>query len=414
MFAKIVAAAFMIFGMGGICWANNVPDLTAEQWREDVDALVAGLENNHRDAWNFVSRGEVIRLADEAKRSAKAEKHVMLVSLQRIAATIGDGHTFVAVSGFYRRYPLEVRWIEDGFYIVRSMPERAGLLGARLVAIDGVPIEQAAEKLLTLVPRNENRWYELHVLADLMTQAEPLHALGLARRSGRAIFTIETPDERRHHIKFASRAPSDLRGLVTIGRDGRPTVAEDARGLRLSMFGDVAYLDFASYHALKEDSAAIWTAVDKAKARALVVDFRKNGGGSLPEGRQYLVYPAWERSQLNRQGCLFVLTGPTTFSAAMTNVTDMRRETEAIIVGQPTGASPNGYQENSWFSLPNSGVRVSAAQRRYRFGAPGETAVMPDLRVEQTIEAWRGGRDMVLDAALSKAQDCKRQNTLTN
>ncbi|QCB54958.1 hypothetical protein E5675_11260 [Sphingopyxis sp. PAMC25046] len=410
MFARLLMVASIMFGLGTPCWAKAIPELTAEQWREDVDALVAGLEKNHRDPWNFVSRAEVLRLADEAKRTAKAENQVMLIALHRIAAAIGDGHTFIAVSNIYARYPIEVRFIEGDFLVTRSTSANAARLGDRLVAIDGVAVDKAVEKLMALVPRNENRWHERHVVAGLLTQAEPLHAMGIVRRMAGATFTLEAPDDRRVHLRLEPYAPSAQPAFVTIGRDGQPTVDAGARGLKLSMLGDVAYLDFASYHALKEDSPGVWAAIDKAQARALVIDFRKNGGGSLPAGRQNIVYPAWKRSQLNRGGCLFVLTGPMTFSAAMTNVTDMRRETEATVVGLPAGAKPNGYQENGWFTLPNSGLRVSAAQRRYRFGAVGETAVMPDLQVEQTIEDWRNGRDTALNAALSKAQGCERLN----
>lgn len=410
MFTRLLMAASIMFGFGAPCWANTIPELSAEQWREDVDALVAGLEKNHRDAWNFVSRAEVLRLADEAKRMAKAENHVMLIALHRIAAAIGDGHTFIAVSNIYARYPIEVRLIEGDFLVTRSTLANVGRLGDRLIAIDGVPVEKAVEKLMALVPRNENRWHERHVVAGLLTQAEPLHALGIVRHMDGATFTLETPDNGRVHLRLVPYARSAQPPFMTIGRDGRPTVDAAARGLTLSMLGDVAYLDFASYHSLKEDGPGVWAAIDNARPRALVIDFRKNGGGSLPAGRQNIVYPAWERSQLNREGCLFVLTGPATFSAAMTNVTDMRRETEATVLGLPTGARPNGYQENGWFTLPNSGLRVSAAQRRYRFGAVGETAVMPDLQVEQTIADWRNGRDTALNAAFSKAQDCKRLN----
>jgi hypothetical protein len=409
MFSKLFTAALMMFGLGGSCWAQDIPDLTAEQWREDVDALVAGIERDHREAWNFVPRAEVMRLADEAaQRAGAATDAEMLVALQRIAAAVGDGHTFVDVSGLYSRYPFDVSWIEGDFYIVRSGASHGELLGGKLVAIDDTPVDQALEKLLSLVPRNENRFHEIDALSGLLTQAEPLFALGVARSPNGATFDVETADGRRERIHLAPREPSQPTEFVTIGPNGRPAAVEPPRGLRLSMLDDVAYLDFASYADLEKESAIVWSAIDRAGARALIIDFRKNRGGSLAAGREYISYAAWARSQLNRAGCLFVLTGPATFSAAMTNVTDLRRETEATIVGLPTGARPNGYQENKLFTLPNSRLRVSAAQRRYRFGSPGDTAVMPDLWIEQTIDDWRRGRDTTLEAALSSAQGCRR------
>lgn len=408
MLARLIAAALVLVGTAGPARAQHIPDLTPAQWREEVAALVAGLEGNHRDTWNYTPRAEVARLADRAiAQAARADDHEMIVALQRIAAGIGDGHTFVAVSDLYSRYPFEVRWIEDGFHVVRAVQGRSDLLGTKLIAIDGMETGEAAGRAIELVPRNENRWYERHAVAQLLTQAEPLAALGIARRSRGAVFTFENREGRLVRVRLAPSASSTRPELLAIGRSGRPVPAPSRGGLRASMLEDVAYLDFGSYDRLAQDGPLVWAAVDRARARALIIDFRENGGGSLPAGRNHVVYPAWERSQLNREGCLFVLTGPATFSAAMTNVTDLRRETEAILIGQPTGARPNGYQENQWFTLPHSGLRVSAAQRRYRFGAPGERAVMPDIQVEQTVGDLRAGKDTVLAAALSQAQRCE-------
>ena len=73
----------------------------------------------------------------------------------------------------------------------------------------------------------------------------------------------------------------------------------------------------------------------------------------------------------------------------MTNVTDFRRETEAILVGEPTGARPNGYQENYWFTLPLSHLRVSRALLKYRFQPHQETdAVFPDERIDPDWEPF--------------------------
>lgn len=404
---RMFIAALLIVTASERAAANRIPDLTGEQWRDDVAALVAGIERNHRDAWNFASRREVMRLADQAAEQAdEVDDYEMLVALQRIAAAIGDGHTFIAVSDRYSRYPFEVRSIDGEFYVARATQPHSEILGRRLAAIDGVPIDRAAEDLLGLVPRNENQWFEMDAVAHLLTQAEPLASFEIAHSVAGATFIFETPDGHRQTMYLEAGDPPDRNALVEIGRGGEPVAVEPKRGLRLRMLEDIAYLGFASYDDLEAESARVWAAIDRVQPRGLVIDFRENRGGSLPAGREYVVYPTWERSRLNREGCLFVLIGPATFSAAMTNVTDLRRETEATLVGLPTGARPNGYQENKWFRLPHSGLRVSAAQRRYRFGLPGETAVMPDLHVTQTIEDWRNGRDTILNAALSKAQKC--------
>lgn len=55
--------------------------------------------------------------------------------------------------------------------------------------------------------------------------------------------------------------------------------------------------------------------------------------------------------------------GRNTLSAAMTNAADFLKETNAILVGEPTGARPNGWQEKGQFTLPNSHLVVSVSTR---------------------------------------------------
>jgi hypothetical protein len=410
MRARLFGLLFLAF-CSSTSSATDLEEITATQWREDIEALVDGIEHNHRDPYNFISPEKLRSLASEARRqAARAEPHEMVVAMQRIAAAFGDGHTFLAASGVFTRYPIEMEWIEGGFYVARATPPHASLLGSRLVAIDDTPINVAARELLALVPRNENRWYERAKNAELLNHAEALAAFGVTGNSAGAIFAFEMPDGHRERLHFAAGKNTGHSDFMKIGGKGEPMAATPENGFRLGYFADVAYIDFAGYGDLASSSERVWSSIDTERPRALIIDFRRNGGGSLVEGRRHVVYPTWARSQLNYAGCLFVLIGPDTFSAAMTNVTDLRRETEAFLIGLPTGARPNGYQENSWFTLPNSRLRVSVATRRYRFGSPGDDAVVPDLLVTETVEDLRRGRDAALIAALSRARECRRRS----
>jgi hypothetical protein len=85
----------------------------------------------------------------------------------------------------------------------------------------------------------------------------------------------------------------------------------------------------------------------------------------------------------------------------MTNATDFRRETDAILVGEPTGARPKGYQENHWLTLPNSGLQLSLASRYYKFQDADTPAVMPDHRIEPNWTDYKTGNDPVMEWILS-------------
>jgi hypothetical protein len=86
----------------------------------------------------------------------------------------------------------------------------------------------------------------------------------------------------------------------------------------------------------------------------------------------------------------------------MTNITDFRRETEAILVGEPTGARSNGYQENHMFTLPASKLRVSCSMLKYRFQPGSEAdAVFPDRRIDPDWQSFKTGTDAALQWILA-------------
>lgn len=86
----------------------------------------------------------------------------------------------------------------------------------------------------------------------------------------------------------------------------------------------------------------------------------------------------------------------------LTNATDFRQETDAILIGEPTGARPNGYQEIVWTNLPNSQLRLGCSILRYRFQSDDDEAVMPDARIDPDWVSYRQGRDNVLEWILNQ------------
>ena len=160
------------------------------------------------------------------------------------------------------------------------------------------------------------------------------------------------------------------------------------------------YVSFNSYPSVgrfRELTDQLMRFVNTHRAQRLVIDLRRNGGGDFTKVQRTLL-PAIQRHPILRQrGHFYVFTGPATFSAAMANATHFRKDAGAILIGLPTGARPNGYQENDEFRLPRSRVTVSYSTRYYKFQDEDTPGVMPDVRVEPTWAAFRAGRDPAID-----------------
>ncbi|MGE5718081.1 MAG: hypothetical protein ACM369_15645 [Acidobacteriota bacterium] len=147
----------------------SAADRTAE-WRQDLAALGAELKRVH-------PRFRECGLTPDFEASAAAlAAHIgdltdeqVIVEIQRLLASIGDGHTLSWPFGMKRgallRVPLMLWSFQEGLYVIDAA-ER-DLIGRRVVSIGGVP---AAEVLGRLEP------YVSHDNAEQLRWAVPLYA----------------------------------------------------------------------------------------------------------------------------------------------------------------------------------------------------------------------------------------------
>ena len=161
------------------------------------------------------------------------------------------------------------------------------------------------------------------------------------------------------------------------------------------------YANFRSYDELGANAKALFRLVDANPTSRLVIDMRQNGGGDFFVGRKHLIEAVKKRPAINTKGHLFVVVGRRTFSAALANAVDFRKDTNAILVGEPIGERPNSYSENDEMTLPHSRLVVSYSTRYYKFVDEDVPAVIPDKRIDPTWPEFLAGRDPVMEWILS-------------
>jgi C-terminal processing protease CtpA/Prc len=98
----------------------------------------------------------------------------------------------------------------------------------------------------------------------------------------------------------------------------------------------------------------------------------------------------------------YVIIGRGTFSAAQTLVTHMEATTDVILVGEPTGGSPNHYGDPIKLRLPHSDLTL-AVSSLYHNDAPGDnrTTIEPHLLAPLSSKDYFSGRDPALEAIRS-------------
>src|SRR5687767_5332638 len=181
----------------------SLPDLTAEQWRQDLEFFANEIATKHRDPFHFISKTDFDDAVSNLRQRIPSMKDYEVVAgLQHLAALIGDGHTFLDTSGLYKKFPLEGFWFGNDLRVVRAAPEYRAALGSRIVSIGSVSIEEARKRIQQFVPQAENQWYVLDSSAKQLMSVEPLAALGVLPGLGSADFTFEDDSGRRFKLRI--------------------------------------------------------------------------------------------------------------------------------------------------------------------------------------------------------------------
>jgi hypothetical protein len=423
------AAASVVFAvlLGSAATAISAPPVTqpAEtfapqadriaRYRADLALLVEQLPQKHIRPFTRVSRETWLAAAAglDARLPELASDHQFMTALGQLVALIGDGHTTVKSPPNLRprMFPFIAHPIGDGHYVVAALPAHEGLIGSRLVRIGDTPIDEAAAAVATTFSYENESWKKVQ-LGQTLTQAEPLHALGVISEPDRAAFKFVGDTGNETTVTLDALVPPPI-GEWVIRPDAASPDLPISRQRRAGNYWyeylpeqAAVYLNYARCadepdRPFAEFTKELLALIDDKKVQRVVIDLRRNGGGNSAI-MQPLVSGLRERDAINQKGRIFVLIGRRTFSSAQLNARDLRARTEAILIGEPTGQKPNAFGEVQTFTLPGTGAVVQYSTKYFRTEPDSDPpSMMPDVLIEPTAADHFEGRDPVFDAAMA-------------
>jgi len=394
---------------------SPVPDTTPTDnlskaaWREDLKYLATELPRRHANAFHLVTKEQFARaVAELDARIPQLQNSDIVMGLSRIVAMIGDGHTHLGWGRLYREVPLKLFWFGNQLRVTGAPAKYRKAVGARIVQIGGVAVSEAYARALPYIPQGESEGFVRSVHADRATYPVHLHALGLAPDTTHAQYTFLSDKGERFKLNLQAIKSGEQVTWIDAERQMPLYKQREKEPLWFTYLApeQILYLNFKSYPRRKDFSKfsrELFDFIDHHPITRVVVDLRQNGGGDFTKGREFIVSEFKKRPRINKPGMFYVIIGRWTFSAGMSNAADFRNDLHAFLVGEPTGARPNGYQENRGFSLPNSHLGVSYSTQLYKFQEKDTPGIMPDKRIDPDWRAYQQGRDPVLAWILKQA-----------
>jgi hypothetical protein len=425
--------------------AISRPATDDAHWREDI--AVARTEFLARDlSYSDADRERAKRKLDAlAANVPTLTDQEIGAELARTAALAGNAHTrayLLRNRGWWRRYPIRIWHFSDGWRVIAVRPGQEKLLGGKIEAIGGRRIDAAAAAVKPLYPGNDA--WATYMASYTLTSPDALLGVHLIRgggetmirvRKGERVITdrlvpVDAPRRQIPEESWWFLAPDHTAtsGWVSAIKDRplpeylkQPNSWYDLR----QCAGGILYLPFTRAEdqqgrlPLQEFSRVVAEILERANAKSrLVVDLRFNTGGDLTKSRS--LFEALAKGQFGQtRGRLYVILGPSTFSAGITPAAILKQSSKAIFVGSAPGDEMRFWAEGGNIVLPNSGLTLHYANGAHIYSPGGPpvaedrvalrlnaAALTPDRPASPSWADYAAGRDVAANTIARGGLHC--------
>jgi len=377
-------------------------------WNEDIDYLIKFLEKRHKNLYHSISKEELLQDIQKLRQDLNNLSDIgKLVNIKSLVAKIGDGHTRVANDIPMNWFPFGLQKFDDGAYVIYCPKEFEQILGYKLTAINGKDIDEISSIMSEMIS-HDNDINLLDRVLFIIRNADYLEYYDIIENNESASFHFESHQGEKVVVEmesyFHKNVPTewvDIREKYVDIENVLYTVNNDE--IYWYKFFEDESLVYFQYNRCQENKSnpldefipELLSVLEDNNVEKFVFDLRSNGGGnsSLIEP---LINSLASNDKINQTGNLYVVIGNDTYSSAVLNTIKLTQQTNAILIGQPTGGMPNHYGEVKNFNLPNSGLSVSYSTKYFQHSDNYDGSIYPDIDVVYAFGDFINGIDPVM------------------
>ncbi len=410
---RLVIVAALLCAFAGPAGVSAQSAASPADLRDDLRVLAQAIRTVHPAPFHAIDAASFDReVADLDARIPSLTPERVLLEFQRIAASVGDGHTAVQLMnthgdgapGTFDLYPIRLYRFTDGWFVRFSDDRFAAIRGGKVVSIAGLPPETLAERLAPYVS-HDNAMTVRDRVAYFMESPNVLRALGLAGADGAVPIVVQVGQRTLTASLDTARPAGELRPMRDPGAPV-PLWERDPRKPFWYEYDPAAKLLYVAYNQVTNTPEKttsqffdeVFAFAREHPVERCVIDLRNNGGGNGFLNKPMTV--GLIRSGLDRDGVPYAVIGRQTFSAAQMAVSDLERWTDVTFAGEPGGAKPNHYGDARPTRLPHSGavVQISTLYWQTSTAMDRRDSVNPAIDAELSSADERAGVDPVLRA----------------
>ena len=213
---RIVLAAALL-----LCAPARMFALNAGQWQSDLQSLVSFLRVTHPNLFFHVSQQDFNAAVSSLNQNIPQLSDARItVGMMQLAAMVGDAHT--SVHSPFTPLPIRFRWFSDGLFVNAAAPEYSQALGAKVIAIGNLPVDQAYAAIGAVVS-HENDYWVREMSETYLATAEILSSLGVTSGAGPVPYLLQDISGNQFEIQVSPSTagllwPPDSTNGFEIGR----------------------------------------------------------------------------------------------------------------------------------------------------------------------------------------------------
>jgi hypothetical protein len=393
----------------------------SQAWTQDLKFFATEITARHKNAFHAITRDQFEKLVSELDLHIPSLNNAqIIVALMRITASIGDGHTHLEIPPNFHSLPIKLYWFDDSLRVVRVAPEYRRALGAQVIQIGDISVEDALKAVNTVIPQGEGELWVRRISPELLVCSEVLHGLGILSSTAHASFVFKDDLGERFALDLdtlpeSQRESGEQKWLSAAKRQPLSSEHPNEDEWFTYLGSDTLYFKFnhaPGYWEFRRFSNRLFKVFDRQQVKRMVIDLRSNRGGDSTKFRWIFLPRLIDRRfssqcfacprEINKPTRLYVLIGRETYSAGMITAVELKQESAAMLVGEPTGGRPDAYDEDRPFELPNSHLVVFVSTRYYRLVQDDAASLAPDKEISLTWQDFNAGRDPVVDWVLAQ------------
>ncbi|MFD0940813.1 S41 family peptidase [Pedobacter boryungensis] len=399
---KIAALLFFLC----FATASMAQQFSKSDFLEDLTYFKTTLPQRHTNLFSKVTEKEFNAKVNEIELKVDSLNYeTFVVELFKLIVAIGDEHTRVEPN-FTKVLPIRFEQFSEGIYITGiDAKSKAALLG-KLTAVNSMPISEVITRFKTIILHDNPSYFTVGLL-NYLNNPGILKGLKIINSTDEAIYTFMDIDGKETNVNLQAVLKNENNNM-TLSESYFSMPATKNNDFYSYAFDEnkrILYFNYAKCREMEQKPFAkfneeLFTLINDKKPSKIILDLRNNSGGNSAILKPFI--EKISKSYLNTKKSFYVLIGKKTFSSALMNAVDLKKNLSVTLVGETTSGNINHYGEVRGFILPKSKLTIGYSTKYWENWKGKKGALIPDVKINYSVANFKNGKDEALELIYRK------------